>query len=77
MNPKCPHCGSQLFSHANRDWKYFHQAAFRPYDGQSSGGCPLDGMAFESDGTPIVGSDAARMVLAEAIYGHKNPPCAG
>ena len=70
-SPNCPKCGATLESHANRGWKFFHAVAFGPYDGRSSGNCPLDGMAFEEDGTPIVGSDTARRTLVEAIHGKK------
>ena len=71
MGVTCPKCGSTLHSHAGRGHKYFHGAAFGPYDGSSYGGCSLDGLAFESDGTPIIGSDDARKALVEAIHGHK------
>ena len=69
--PKCPECGEALRSHVGRNWKYFHDWAFGPYDGTSSGKCKLDGMAFEENGQPIMGSDKARKDLVEALHGHK------
>jgi hypothetical protein len=68
--PECPKCGETLSYHAGRG-KYFHEWAFGPYDGTSSGECVLDGMAFEQDGTPIVESDVRRKMMVEAIHGHK------
>ena len=73
--PVCPECGEGLVSHAGRMWKYFHQWAMGPYNGDSSGKCSLDGMAFEMDGTPIVGSDSFRKALVEAIHGDKINVC--
>ena len=69
--PSCPECGEGLQSHAGRGWKYFHQWAFGPYDGSSSGRCKLDGLAFEQDGTPIIGSDEERRDLIKMIYNSK------
>lgn len=70
-SPSCPECKEQLFSHAGRGHKYFHEWAFGLYDGSSSGKCSLDGLAFERDGTPIRGSDNARKEWVEELHGHK------
>ena len=69
--PQCPQCGEGLKSHAGRMWKYFHEVAFGPYNGETYGTCPLDAMAFEQDGSVVGGSDLARKSLMETIHGSK------
>jgi hypothetical protein len=69
MIVKCCKCGEELVSHAGRNWKFFHAHALGSYDGSSSGKCPIDGKAFEEDGTPIENSDKERKKLVISIHG--------
>lgn len=71
IGPNCPECEEILTSHAGRDHKYFHEWAWGPYDGSTSGKCILDGKAFEMDSSIVKGSDVARADLTRELHGHK------
>lgn len=67
--PSCPNCGEILYSHANRNWKYFHRHVIDgPYPNHKPHDCLLVNLAFERDGTSIPGSDVVRFDLAERTH---------